>query len=230
MKQTRTRFERWLEGSLTKRSAELEKLLFAAIDAYDIILDENRLDAALLAPIVEAACDSHALLYENVPRFLGKLTAESPLARESVERMAVDSKSHVRFNAILCLRKETPPDFTLRLLQQGLRDKSSRVRTKAADWAGRLLVAELVPDLEAAFAKEKHETTKGTLEFELRLLRDGYILEPDEDDDDHFSITVRIPNGTRGGWVSRSELDQRGIQAIVAELTLERFCHHSEMY
>lgn len=216
MKQTRARFERWLEGSLTKRSPELEKILFAAIDAYDIFLDEHRLDATLLAPIVEAACDSHALLYENVPRFLGKLTAEYSLARESVERMAVDSKSHVRFNAILCLRNETPPDFTLRLLQHGLRDKSSRVRTKAADWAGRLRVAALVPDLEAAFATEKHEKTKRTIEFELRLLRDGYILRPAGDH--RFFVTTHVSNGTASRSVSRSELDQRGIQAIIAEL------------
>ena len=83
----------------------------------------HRLDATLLAPIVEAASSSRRPLYENATGFLGKLTKEYPLARDSVEKMAADARSHVRFNAILCLQEATPVEFTLRLIRQVLRDK-----------------------------------------------------------------------------------------------------------
>jgi hypothetical protein len=190
--------------------------LLAAINAFDTVLDENRLDATLLAPIVEAASSSRRPLYENATGFLGKLTAEYALARESVERMALDARSHVRFNAILCLKKATPLDFTFRLIRQGLRDKSANVRGKAADWAGRLRIREFVPDLEAAFTAEQNAKAKQVIEFELRLLRDGYILETAPDDG--YNVTAFSSNGIGSRWVASSELEQRGIQDIIAEL------------
>ena len=171
MKKTRAYYEPWLRDYLRKRQPDLEPQLLAAIDAYDTIQEENRLDATSLAPIVEAASSSRRPLYENATEFLGKLTGEYTLAQESVERMAVDSRSHVRFNAILCLTKATPLDFTLRLIRQGLRDKSANVRGKAADWAGRLRIRAVVPDLAAALAVEKNTKAKETIEFELRSSR-----------------------------------------------------------
>jgi hypothetical protein len=128
MKKTRAEYEPWLRDYLRKRQPDLVPPLLAAIDAFDAIQDENRLYESLLAPIVGAASSSRRPLYENATVFLGKLTTEYALARESVEKMAVDSRSHVRFNAILCLENATPLDFTLRLLRQGLRDKSAKVR------------------------------------------------------------------------------------------------------
>jgi hypothetical protein len=216
MKKTRADYEPWLRDYLRKRQPDLEPPLLAAIDAFDTIHDENRLDATLLAPIVEAASSSRRPLYDSATSFLGKLTADHALARESVERMAADTRSHVRFNAILCLRKATPIEFTLRLIRQSLRDKSANVRTKAADWAGHLRIRELVPDLEAALAAETNAKAKQTIEFELRLLRDGHILEPARDDG--YYVTTYCSDGIASRWVARSELEQRGIQVIIAEV------------
>src|SRR5262249_14929798 len=142
MKKTRAYYEPWLRDYLRKRQPDLEPQLLAAIDAYDTIQEEKRLDAGLLAPIVAAASSSRRPLYENATELLGKLTGEYAIARDSVEGMAVDSRSHVRFNAILCLKKTTPIDFTLRIIRRGLRDKSANVRGKAADWAGRLRIRQ----------------------------------------------------------------------------------------
>jgi hypothetical protein len=130
-------------------------------------------------------------------------------------RMAVDSRSHVRFNAILCLKKATPLDFTLRLIRQGLRDKSANVRGKAADWAGRLRIRQVVSDLEAALAVEKNKKARETIEFELRLLRDGYILT--QETDGTFCVTAFTPNGCGSRWFKGPEIEQRGMEAIVAE-------------
>jgi len=67
------------------------------------------------------------------------------------------------------------------LIRRGLRDKRANVRRKAADWAGCLHIRDVVTDLETAFAVEKNNKAKETIEFELRLLRDGYILKPSGD-------------------------------------------------
>ncbi len=217
MKSIREKYEPWLRGYLRKRCPELEPPLLAAFDAFDSLQQGKSLTPEVLEPIVEAASSSRRPLYENATPLLSKLTEHHAEARAAVGTMANDSRSHVRFNAILCLGKSTPLSFSLPLLQQGLRDKSAKVREKAADWAGRLRLRELVPDLEESAAREKNAGASGTIEFELKLLRDGYVLEPGSDDG--FDITTFSHHGgTAGRWVRRTELESRGLQAILAEL------------
>jgi hypothetical protein len=215
MRKTRALYRTWLRDYLQKRQPDLVPQMLAAINAYDRILDKKRLDAKSLAPIVEAASSSRRPLYENATEFLAGLTADYALARESVEGMAANSRNHVRFNAILCLNEATPLDFTLRIIRQGLQDKSANVRGKAADWAGRLRLRQVVSDLEAAFAVEKNKEARETIEFELRLLRDGYILERDEEG--MLQVTAFTPNGVATGYFEAAEIEERGIDSIVAE-------------
>jgi hypothetical protein len=170
---------------------------------------------------VEAASSSRRPLYENAIGLLVKLTEQFAEARQAVVSMAQDSRSHVRFNAILCLGKSTPRALTLQLIRQCLRDKSARVRQKAADWAGRLRVREIVPDLEQAKSKESYAKARESIAFNLQLLRDGYILE--RNPDGSCDVSTFTNNGIAARWVSGSELKQRGIAAIVAELANDRF-------
>jgi hypothetical protein len=60
----------------------------------------------------------------------------------------------------MCIGKASPKSFKLKLPRQGLRDKSAKVRLKAADWAGRQRLREVVPDLEFAFAAEEAQLAK----------------------------------------------------------------------
>lgn len=209
-----------MAGYLRARYPELEPSLQSAINAFDAIKQYKRINDDLLAPILAAASSSRVPLYENAATFMQTLTGQFALACDAVLGMAEDSKSHIRFNAILCLGKLTPRSLTRHVLRQGLRDKSSRVRTKAADWTGRLRTRELVPDLEEAMVRETHEGTKETIDFNLRLLRDGYILK--ETPDDRFSVTTFMQNGIVSRTVSRTELDQRGVETIAAELRSSR--------
>ena len=217
MKSIRDWYEPWLRGYLRKRCPELEPALLAAIDAFDSIQQGKSVTPEVLEPIVEAASSSRRPVYENATTLLGKLTEHHAEARAAVGTMANNSRSHVRFNAILCLGKSTPLSFSVPLLKQGLRDKSANVREKAADWAVTLRLRELVPDLEEAAAQEKNAGAAETIEFGLKLLRDGYILEPGPDDG--FDVTTFSQHGgIAGRWVRRTELESRGLQAILAEL------------
>jgi hypothetical protein len=216
MGKMRDYFEPWLRDTLRRRYPELEPPLVRAIDAFDAIEEKQCITPELLAPIVEAASSSRGALWENATDFLGRLTGQYAEAREAVLAMVQQPHSDVRFNAICCLKKSTPPAMTLQLLRQGLRDKSAKVRWKAADQAGRLRVREIVPELENADAVEKNAKAKEVIGFELKLLRDGYILKRWPDGTLH--VTTFTSNGISGHNVSESELQQRGIDAIVAEI------------
>ena len=121
-----------------------------------------------------------------------------------------------RFNAIICLCSVTPSEFSVSLVRNGLSDKSSRVRTKAADWALRLRLTDVIPDLEQSLAVESHTATKRTITFSLGLLRDGYLL--DDNDSDVVSVTVPTSGGIIGRLVSRDDIDTKGIRAVVSEI------------
>jgi len=216
MGSTREEYEPWLRDYFRKRYPELESALLEAIDAFDATKELDRINSEQLRPIVQAASSSRCPLYENTTGLLGQLSVKHEEARKAIEAMATDAQSHIRFNAILCLGKSTPPDFTLRLIRQGLRDKSARVRLKASDWAGRLRIREVVPELEEALAREKNEKAKKTIEFDLGLLRDGYILEPLPDGP--VSVTTFCRSGLSIRHVKKAELDTRGLKSILGEL------------
>lgn len=70
--------------------------------------------------------------------------------------------------------------------------------------------------MTAALSKEPNVETRKSIEFSLRLLKDGYILEQESDG------TVRVIVRTaRGGCTSKSfsaeQVREKGIELIVAE-------------
>ncbi len=197
-----------------------EPLMRAAIEAFDSIQLGKCITPELLQPIIEAASDSRILLYDITIGFLQQLTEKYEEACDAVVKMAKNRRYQCRFNAIISIGKQSPLEFKLRILRQGLGDKSSKVRGKAADWIGRLRLKELVPELEEAFAVETKTSTKDTIEFNLKLLRDGYILKPASDG--RVSVTTFIPNGIMGSYVAQTELETRGIQAIISDMLKDR--------
>jgi len=150
------------------------------------------------------------------------LTGQFPEARDAVAKMAEDPKQHVRFNAILCVGDSTPASFKSKLLRQGLHDKSARVRSKAADWALKCQIREIIPDLENSFVIEKNAEAKSNLEYCLRLLRDGYILKLEGGELKLKSVLchngdIACPN------IKQSEIDRRGLDVIVKEIAKRKF-------
>jgi hypothetical protein len=216
MLSTRQQFDPWLRDVLQPRYPELVAPLVAAIEALDLYRSGTPLTEKLLQPIVAAASSSRRPLYENATSFLGSITETQSLAIEAVVKMSKSKDATLRFNAILCLKECTPSDVTLQILRQALIDKSSRVRKKAADWAGRLRLKTLVPELESAAAIEQHTGTRTTILFELRLLRDGYILDPAAPNG--FYVTTRTKGGVASRFVSSSELESRGLSEVVRTL------------
>ena len=217
MGKEREAFEPWLERYLRPRYPELEAPLMAAVDAFDSAQQTGQLRPSGLAAIVDAVASSRTPLYENATRFLAKLSADHPEACEAIARLSKSPKAHARFNAILSLGRSTPPELVDSVLTAGLMDKSARVRTKAADWAGRLRNTRLIPGLTAALAAETDQTARRTIDFELRLLRDGHILEPAQGGG--YNLTVHsAQGGVIGTWVEESDLRAKGVEKLASEL------------
>jgi hypothetical protein len=197
-----------------RRQPELEPELLAALE--EDIRARDLSTAALLPHLVAAASSRHVPIFENVCPLLGELTEQLAAARDAVSIMADDSRAHVRFNSILCLGERTPRAFSLGLLRRGLRDRSSRVRSKAADWALNLRLRELIPDLAEAAIRERATPARSEIEFALRLLRDGYIAGPERDG--HLDLTVLRDSGIFSREVSAKDVTDRGIPAIIKAL------------
>jgi hypothetical protein len=217
MPETRERFEPWVERNLRQRYPELVVPLMAAIDAFDAIWERGERTPDNLDKVVKAASSTRRPLYENASGLMQRLTTKWPEAAVAVLKMSKSPKSHVRFNAILCLGKGSPDDLVDAILRSGLQDKSARVRSKAADWAGRLGNTRLTSELTAASVVEDDAETRSCIDFELRLLRDGYILEKCEEG--WFDVTVRMDDGgVCTETVNESRLKSEGIEAIATAL------------
>jgi hypothetical protein len=217
MPSKREEFEPWLNEYLRKRHPELEDALMTAVDAFDSIIANDRIDDELLTRIVDAASSDRVPLYSNATDLLRELAPDWQEVRDAILRMANVSRRHVRVNAIHCLGKSTPRDFVLGLLRHSLHDKSSNVREAASVTAVRLRLTELVPDLAHAVGRESSSEVKERMERDLVLLRDGYIIRPEEKSG-WWYVTTRCHNGIISRTVSQAELDKTGIDAIVTEL------------
>ena len=213
----RERLQPWVGNYLHPRYPELEAPLMAAVDAFDAVQQTGKLTPESLRPIVDAVSSPRTPLYENACGFMQTLSAKWPEVNAAILAMSQSSKAHIRFNAILCLGNSTPSDIVEKVLKSGLLDKSSRVRIKAADWIGRLRKAEFVPELTAALAIEQNAEARSTIEFELRLLRDGYILKPASGGG--YNVTVFIEEGgVKSSYVSQETLNKLGIEKIASKL------------
>lgn len=193
--------------------ADLEAPLVAALDAMEF---GAALPDPLLQSVVEAASSERLPIYELSTTVLGKLAERDRNALEAILKMSKARQSHVRHNALLCLTEEMPIELCVDIVRSALMDKSVRVRRKAADWAGRLKLKAVLPDMEKAEAIEPDEATRNTIGYELRMLRDGYFVEPPDGGVSY--VTVNSPKGGRTTFRAKSsDIEERGIAVIVSE-------------
>jgi hypothetical protein len=76
-------------------------------------------------------------------------------------------------------------------------------------------LAELLPDLQRALAAETSLRTKQTLDRAVRILRDGFLQEREQDG--QWRLTYRGPHGESVTfWADAAEVSGSGVPAIVA--------------
>jgi hypothetical protein len=157
---------------------ERRHLASAALDAYERIEDSANLSAEELGPIVDAATCRFVRVWEIGADLLNRLAVRHHAAQNAIRRMLHDRKADVRFHAIALLGSSPlPRPFAASLIRLGLHDRSNEVRGKAAEAACQLGLTELIAELEASLAEEKHPIARRCLEFAVALLCDGYLVQ-----------------------------------------------------
>lgn len=141
------------------------------LDTFDALKSGKPLSDATLAALVEAASDRHTTVYQVATEFLGEVAESDENALKMIQDMAVSPHAHVRHNALLSLTEKTPSQVCLGIIRGGLKDKSSRVRRKAADWAIRLPLKSAAPDIANALLTESHSETAQVMRAALRVLQ-----------------------------------------------------------
>ena len=211
------RYAAWFERRRGPRDAQDEADLLAIADAYDAAIMSGSLSAEQLESVVEGASSPRGLLRNNATKLLMKLSGRWPIAADAISNMFCSRQAHVRFAALCSLGRETPVSVTEALLKAGLRDKSSRVRWKAADRANCLERRNLVPEINAALNVESNDKARRSIELDLRMLRDGYWVE--HESPGWTSVTARLHNGgITCRAVSNDEFRAKGLEGILAEL------------
>lgn len=191
------------------------EMMRAVFNAFDAMQAGTPVTWKLLQPIMTAASDSRKLIFDVPTGYLNRLSCQHAEAREAVAKMADDPNAFTRVNAIMCIGNGAPLDFKVKLLRQGLGDKSSKVRQKSADWTGRLCLTQLVPELERAVAAEENAKAKAAMEYALNCLKGGYTVR--QEADGTVAITKFSHNGGTTRWCEQDELDRRGMEALLAE-------------
>lgn len=177
---------------------------------------DHRMTEALLAPLVAAVSDTRDTVARPAHYVLWALTDFSTAARQAVSQLSRNPRGHVRTWAVLCVGRGAPRPFQLDVRGRGLSDRCALVRRRAASQALSHRLRELLPALEAAVARERNAAVRQELDTCHRPLRDGYFLTPA---DGGVDVTVAIEGGGVGGrFVSRAELETRGVEAIVSKL------------
>jgi hypothetical protein len=216
MGKQRERFESWFRRWRGVRTRQEEAALLKVADAFDAAVASDELTAKQLKIVVQAASSARALLWMNATELLGAMAVRWTIAADAVVQMSANRQSHVRFASLCCLRDKTPRAVIRQLLQEGLADKSSRVRWKAAQKVHDFERKDLLPQLNAALTRETNAKARAEMELHLRLLRDGYIAE--RSDRSGFYVTVGFKGSISSRFVSRELMKEKGVDAIATEV------------
>ena len=212
----REHYERWFASRRGPRNLHDETAALEAADAYDSMRLAGERSQQGVDLIIAAARNPHRLVWNCASDLLTKSIREWPELADIVAAVLKDRSATARFSAMCCVNRFMPSHVADAMISAGLLDKSGEVRWKAGDAANRLKRTELIPLLEEAAAAEKPGRVRRSLDDSLRRLRDGYVLDPM--DDDSYSLSIDTATGSVGRLFTKSEVELRGIPALIAEL------------
>jgi len=132
--------------------AELEAPL---LNAFDALATSRKLPMPTLAKLASGVSDEKASVYETCAEFLGEVAEGDARALNLIIELSQSNRASIRHNALLCLTAKHDPNVVGVVIGRALRDKSARVRRKAADWTQRLGLRTMEGDLVEALSDEK---------------------------------------------------------------------------
>ncbi|RFP07945.1 MULTISPECIES: HEAT repeat domain-containing protein [unclassified Duganella] len=144
------------------------EIVLSLLKAIEMIAVQHQPDKTVVNDVVLGVSSHRVPVYETASYILGDLAAYSSVALQAIIELSHSTDSRVRHNAVLCLTGEMPQEVVHEMLGRALRDKSSRVRRKAADWAGRLGCRAVLPAMQEALKIEKNVETREVMHAETQ--------------------------------------------------------------
>ena len=214
-------FREWLDEQRDDESRK--RPAYKALDTFEALAERSSIAKEALAPMVEAARSPYVVAWDIGMRFLSRLGAKHPAAREVMGELMSKGKAAEKVRVLGALWDHLPKSFCLTLIRQGLKDRSKRVRQSAADVARCLILSEMIEDLCQAGSVEREAVTKWQIEHAVALIRDGYHLYVGPDGRETF--VVRISDGFPArllypgpGWCTEDDIKQKGPKADAEEV------------
>ena len=149
------------------------ELVLGLLTALESIAAQSQPTAVSINAAVKGVSSHRVPVYETASYILGDLATYDQGTLQALVELSHSTDSRVRHNALLCLRDETPTAAVYEMLERSLRDKSSRVRRKAADWAGRLRFNAVLPAIHQALQIESNAETRYVMAVEVQRLQNA---------------------------------------------------------
>jgi HEAT repeat protein len=146
------------------------EIVLNLLKAVELIAIQRQPDTTVVNDVVLGVSSHRVPVYETASYVLGDLAVYSSEALQALIELSHSTDSGVRHNALLCLTNEMSQEVVHEMLIRGLRDRSSRVRRKAADWAGRLGCHAVLPAMQEALKVEKKAETRDVMIAETQRL------------------------------------------------------------
>lgn len=205
-----------LKESICSLSAEWPENVEPLLEALSSNSAHCSLSPRSLESLRGALSSNRVGLHEIASYLLAEASLFDPAALDLIMSLSISAKAAERFNAIICLTAGTPEECSLTVLVSGLRDRSSRVRAKAADWILRLRLPKALPALENALGIELNAGVRSTMELTLHLLRDGYMARPNGEKEVWFTVLAEV--GITSKIVDASLVESLGAKSVARQL------------
>ncbi len=206
-------YRKWVSKYL--KEPEKRRLANDALDAFERLEKTQNISAEEIRPIVAAAKCRFRQVWDIAADLLTLLSNKHSSAQDAMREMLQSKKVGERFQVIAALNSRVPKSLALELIRKALKDTGNRVREKAAERADDLKFLQLLPELEQALSVEKHPNAKSALEFNISMLRDGYLVE---DHKKYITVTVRMRRGTSSQIISQEDIDRGRVPSIIADM------------
>jgi hypothetical protein len=191
--------------------AETRRPESAAIERLAVAFEESRRgNVAAVDTLVAAIRDSRGLLYDLSYKLLACLAREAEVGRIAIADLAESKRARDRWSALVCVSVGgfEGGDAIVRALA---RDKSVRVRRKAADAALLARARSTVNALRRARREEADPEAQRAQDLAIALLTDGYLVRNDQHG---ASLIVLAPEGILSRPITADELRSPGAAAL----------------
>lgn len=198
------------------KKAQDRALGFAALDAFEALLQVEDPGEDELAAVVAAARSPHKLVFDLGGELLRLLAQRSEGARAALRGLLASRSAKQRLVAIAYLTPSFPRPFLIDLLRLGLADRSGEVVQKAAERCADARLTELLPELARAERASTSKDTREWISLMKDIARDGYAVR--RAGGGEFELTVRGPTGDMSvQFVEKADLAPARLKRLVRE-------------